>query len=89
MKRLLFTSILMLVMASAVEAQQPRPRQQRPHRYVHRVDPKAEAMRLLFGPNGLPALTRPADPWNRNRYYRPRRPYNRGYGFNNRYLSGR
>ena len=33
-----------------------------------------EAIRLLFGPQGIPALTRPSDPWNYNRpryYYRP------------------
>jgi hypothetical protein len=30
-----------------------------------------EAIRLLFGPQGIPALTRPSDPWNYNRprYY--------------------
>lgn len=28
-----------------------------------------EAIRLLFGPQGIPALMRPADPWNA---YRPR-----------------
>jgi hypothetical protein len=39
---------------------------------------KQEAVRLLFGPQGLPALTRPSDPWNYNRsryFYRPN--YNR------------
>ena len=32
---------------------------------------KQEAIRLLFGPRGIPALTRPSDPWNdrRTRYY--------------------
>jgi hypothetical protein len=34
---------------------------------------KQEAVRLLFGPQGIPALTRPSDPWNyrRPRYYSP------------------
>jgi hypothetical protein len=35
---------------------------------------KQEAVRLLFGPQGIPALTRPSDPWNNQRpryYYRP------------------
>jgi hypothetical protein len=39
---------------------------------------KQEAVRLLFGPQGIPALTRPSDPWNYNRprfYYQPN--YNR------------
>jgi hypothetical protein len=39
---------------------------------------KQEAVRLLFGPQGIPALTRPSDPWNYNRpryYYQP--SYNR------------
>jgi hypothetical protein len=31
-----------------------------------------EAIRLLFGPQGIPALTRPSDPWN---YQRPRSYY--------------
>ncbi len=37
---------------------------------------KQEAVRLLFGPQGIPALTRPSDPWNyqRPRYYN-RQPY--------------
>jgi hypothetical protein len=32
---------------------------------------KQEAVRLLFGPQGIPALTRPSDPWiyNRPRFY--------------------
>jgi hypothetical protein len=33
-----------------------------------------EAIRLLFGPRGIPALTRPSDPWN---YNRPRYYYSR------------
>jgi hypothetical protein len=44
-----------------------------------------EAIRLLFGPQGIPALTRPSDPWNyqRPRYYYYNRPnYNR---YANRY----
>jgi hypothetical protein len=67
--------LVLLVCASATEAQNPPQR-----RYRRRYDPQAEALRLLFGPNGLPALTRPADPWNRRRAY-PRyvTPYNRGY----------
>ena len=39
---------------------------------------KQEAVRLLFGPQGLPALTKPSDPWNYNRprhYFQPN--YNR------------
>ena len=32
-------------------------------------DAQQEAIRLLFGPRGIPALTRPSDPWN---YQRPR-----------------
>jgi hypothetical protein len=37
-------------------------------------DNQQEAIRLLFGPQGIPALTRPSDPWNYNRprYYRSR-----------------
>ncbi len=40
---------------------------------------KQEAIRLLFGPQGIPALTRPSDPWNynRSRYYYVRPNYNR------------
>jgi hypothetical protein len=32
---------------------------------------KQEAVRLLFGPQGIPALTRSSDPWNYNlpRFY--------------------
>jgi hypothetical protein len=39
-----------------------------------------EALRLLFGPQGIPALTRPSDPWNYNRaryYSQPRYDYSR------------
>jgi hypothetical protein len=39
-----------------------------------------EAIRLLFGPQGIPALTRPSDSWNyqRPRYYYYTQPnYNR------------
>ncbi len=35
---------------------------------------RQEAVRLLFGPQGIPALTRPSDPWN---YQRPRYYYGR------------
>jgi hypothetical protein len=80
MKGFIFAAVLLMVGTSVVEAQ--RPRQQKPHRYVRRVDPKSEAMRLLFGPSGLPALTRPADPWNRYGYRRA--PYNR-YNHNSPY----
>ncbi len=37
-------------------------------RRTRRPDPAAEAQRLLFGAQGLPALTRPDDPWNVPRY---------------------
>jgi hypothetical protein len=40
-----------------------------------------EAIRLLFGPQGLPALTRPSDPWN---YQRPRYYYSQP-NYSNRY----
>jgi hypothetical protein len=35
---------------------------------------RQEAVRLLFGPQGIPALTRPSDSWN---YRRPRYYYGR------------
>ena len=42
---------------------------------------KQEAVRLLFGPQGIPALTRPSDPWNyrRPRYYYRQPNYNNWY----------
>ena len=40
---------------------------------------KQEAVRLLFGPQGIPALTRPSDPWN---YQRPRYSYQPNYNRN-------
>ena len=43
---------------------------------------RQEAVRLLFGPQGIPALTRPSDPWN---YRRPRSSY--GQPNYNRYPS--
>jgi hypothetical protein len=42
---------------------------------------KQEAVRLLFSPQGIPALTRPSDPWN---YNRPRY-YNRPSYIRNQY----
>jgi hypothetical protein len=42
---------------------------------------KQEAVLLLFGPQGIPALTRPSDPWN---YNRPRY-YNRPSYIRNQY----
>ena len=45
-------------------------------RRVRRPDSAAEAQRLLFGAQGLPALTRPADRWNVPRY----RPHPRTVG---------
>jgi hypothetical protein len=63
-------ALAILCFASAAQAQTPQQRAHmqrqaeiRRHNYA-----QAEAIRLLFGPNGLPALTRPADPWNARGY---------------------
>lgn len=63
MKKLICLAVLILSSGN-VEAQQPRPRK--------KVDSSAEAIRLLYGPQGLPSLTRPANPYG----------YGAPYGFN-------
>jgi hypothetical protein len=74
-------SIALCFLCVEAQAQHPKRRIKPPVRRVQHYDPKSEAMRLLFGPMGLPALTRPADPWNRRRYVTPYNRYRRPYGY--------
>jgi hypothetical protein len=76
--------VLLLCFAVApAHAQSGRSRQQQAHdarraEIRRHNDAQQEAIRLLFGPQGLPALTRPSDPWN---YQRPRFSYVRPNGY--------
>jgi hypothetical protein len=70
-------AVLLLGAASAgAQTYQPRPYNARQAKIRRQNYAQQEAIRLLFGPQGIPALTRPSDPWNayRPRYYYYSRP---------------
>lgn len=78
MRRLLILAALLATTpAYAQSPEAMRARAIRRAEIARRNWSQQEAMRLLFGPNGIPALTRPADPWNARGYYyrRPVRRY--------------
>lgn len=66
MRRTLMVFAILMASASMVHAQTPveKARARRRAEVARRNYSQSEALRLLFGPQGLPALTRPADPWN-------------------------
>jgi hypothetical protein len=69
------SAVLLLGAATAgAQTYQPRPYTGRQAEIRRQNYAQQEAIRLLFGPQGIPALTRPSDPWNLNR---PRSYYGR------------
>ncbi len=73
----LLAGLLLGAAPAIAQTYQQRPYAPRQGQFSRENYARQEASRLLFGPRGIPALTRPSDPWNYNRprYYSARPNY--------------